>query len=159
MSAWTGTHQINGHKIIMACAGWNRQEVQVFGNWKQYTRSKEEVTRWLRGDPLVGLSKTASQLLVASQYIQLWPPNICNSGLPIYTTQLDSFLASKYLNLSCHLPPYLNNALAVCNAMYRVTKQILKVWRMPLQPGSTFQGAFVISTSKHGPWTSENSFF
>ena len=40
---------------------------------------------------MVGLSKTASQLSVASQYIQLWPPNICNSGLPIYTIKLDSF--------------------------------------------------------------------
>ena len=28
---------------------------------------------------------------------------------------------------------------------------------MPLQPGSTFQGAFVINSSKHGPWTSEDS--
>ena len=54
---------------------------------------------------------------LASKYMQLWPPNIYNSTRLIFGLQI-----SKPI-----LPPYLYNALAVCNAMYRVTKQILKV--------------------------------
>ena len=55
--------------------------------------------------------------------MQIWPPNIYNST-HIYPNKYNSthFQISKPT-----LPPYQSNALAACNAIYRVTKQILKL--------------------------------
>ena len=71
---------------------------------------------WPKQNCLSTLGGLPIYTTLASKYMQLWSPNIYN-----LTRLISGLNISKPT-----LPPYLYTALAVCNAMYRVTKQILK---------------------------------
>ena len=72
---------------------------------------------WPKQNCLSTLGGLPIYTTLASKYMQLWPPNIYNS-----TRLISGLQISKPT-----LPPYLYNAMAACDAMYRATKQILKL--------------------------------
>ena len=97
------------------CIGWPKQNcLSTLGGLPIYTTLASKMQIW----PPNMYNSTHIYPTLASKYMQLLPPNIYNS-----TRLISGLQISKPT-----LPPYLYNAMAACDAMYRVTKQILKLF-------------------------------